>query len=149
MILSVNSFDFFLFLHFSLTFFMTGLIWLIQLIHYPTFSFIEKKQYKQFQNFHMNRIFYLVAPIMILELFSGAYFFFFYFSESIFFSINFILNILIWMITLIVFVRIHRKLLDGFKASLYKKLILSNWSRTFLWTSKCIFIFIYKVEIMK
>jgi len=71
---------------------------------------------------------------MILSVNLFDFFLFLHFSKFIFFAINLIVNILIWSITLILFIKIHRKLLDGFQVSLYKKLILSNWSRTFLWT---------------
>ena len=147
MILTVDIMESILFFHFFLTFFMTGIIWLIQLIHYPSFSFIDKNMYSTFQAFHMNRISFLVGPIMFLELFSGFYLLFFY-SESNFFVINFILNILILTMTIIVFGTIHRKLIEGFKFSLFAKLISMNWIRTILWSMKSIFIFLYKLNIV-
>ena len=127
---------------------MTGIIWLIQLIHYPSFSFIDKNMYSKFQTFHMNRISFLVGPIMILELLSGFYLLLFFYSESNFFVINFILNILILTMTIIVFGTIHKKLIEGFKFSLFAKLISMNWIRTILWSMKSIFIFLYKLNIV-
>ena len=148
MILTVDIMEAILFFHFFLTFFMTGIIWLIQLIHYPSFSFIDKNMYSKFQTFHMNRISFLVGPIMILELLSGFYLLLFFYSESNFFVINFILNILILNMTIIVFATIHKKLIEGFKFSLFAKLISMNWIRTILWSMKSIFIFLYKLNIV-
>lgn len=148
MILIVDIMEAILFFHFFLTFFMTGIIWLIQLIHYPSFSFIDKNMYSKFQTFHMNRISFLVGPIMILELLSGFYLLLFFYSESNFFVINFILNILILTMTIIVFGTIHKKLIEGFKFSLFAKLISMNWIRTILWSMKSIFIFLYKLNIV-
>ncbi|MAI87886.1 MAG: hypothetical protein CMF98_01970 [Candidatus Marinimicrobia bacterium] len=148
MILTVDIMEAILFFHFFLTFFMTGIIWLIQLIHYPSFSFIDKNMYSKFQTFHMNRISFLVGPIMILELLSGFYLLLFFYSESNFFVINFILNILILTMTIIVFGTIHKKLIEGFKFSLFAKLISMNWIRTILWSMKSIFIFLYKLNIV-
>ena len=148
MILTVDIMEAILFFHFFLTFFMTGIIWLIQLIHYPSFSFIDKNMYSKFQTFHMNRISFLVGPIMILELLSGFYLLLFFYSESNFFVINFILNILILTMTIIVFGTIHKKLIEGFKFSLFAKLISMNWIRTILWSMKSIFIFLHKLNIV-
>ena len=47
---------------------MVGVIWVIQLVHYPSFHFINKKDYEQFQDFHMKRITYIVMPTMLIEL---------------------------------------------------------------------------------
>ena len=148
MILTVDFMESILFFHFFLSFFMTGIICLIQLIHYPSFSFIDKNMYSKFQTFHMNRISFLVGPIMILELLSGFYLLLFFYSESNFFVINFILNILILTMTIIVFGTIHKKLIEGFKFSLFAKLISMNWIRTILWSMKSIFIFLYKLNIV-
>ena len=146
MILTVDFMESILFFHFFLSFFMTGIICLIQLIHYPSFSFIDKNMYSKFQTFHMSRISLLVGPIMILEFFSGLFLLFFFYSESNFFIINFILNILILTMTIIVIGTIHKKLIEGFKPFLFEKLISMNWIRTVLWLLKSIFIFLYNFK---
>ena len=94
----------------------------------------------------MSRISLLVGPIMILEFFSGLFLLFFFYSESNFFIINFILNILILTMTIIVFGTIHKKLIQGFKPFLFEKLISMNWIRTVLWLLKSIFIFLYNFK---
>jgi hypothetical protein len=53
---------------------MTGLIWLIQNVHYPTFKFISEINFKSFHAFHSKFITYIVGPIMTLELVTGLYF---------------------------------------------------------------------------
>ena len=50
---------------------MVGVIWVIQLVHYPSFHFIDKDIYDSFQKFHMNKISIIVIPVMILELATG------------------------------------------------------------------------------
>ena len=49
-----------LILHLIATSVMVGVIWVIQLVHYPSFHFVELKQYTTFQRFHMARISYVV-----------------------------------------------------------------------------------------
>ena len=34
---------------------MTGLIWLVQIVQYPLFSFVDRDHYSDFQNFHIIR----------------------------------------------------------------------------------------------
>ena len=58
-------------IHLVSTAIMVGAIWVIQLVHYPSFYYIDKNNYMKFQNFHMNRISYIVIPAMTVELFSG------------------------------------------------------------------------------
>ena len=59
-----------LIIHLIATSVMVGVIWVIQLVHYPSFHFIELKQYTTFQRFHMSRISYVVIPAMLTELFT-------------------------------------------------------------------------------
>ena len=57
--------------HLIFTSIMTGVIWVIQIVHYPSFHFIEKELYTVFQKFHMNKISIIVIPIMLAELITG------------------------------------------------------------------------------
>ena len=57
--------------HLIFTSIMTGVIWVIQIVHYPSFHFIEKEFYTAFQKFHMNKISIIVIPIMLAELITG------------------------------------------------------------------------------
>ena len=59
--------------HFISTGIMVGVIWIIQLVHYPTFLYIDKQKYFNFQKFHMSKVSYIVMPTMTVELISGIY----------------------------------------------------------------------------
>ena len=48
--------------------FNTGLIWIVQLVHYPGFLRISPETYTSYQQFHMRAISFIVAPSMVLEL---------------------------------------------------------------------------------
>ena len=63
--------DLIIVIHFISTSLMVGVIWIIQLLHYPAFHFIEKENYTAFQDFHMNRVSFIVVPTMITEMVSG------------------------------------------------------------------------------
>lgn len=116
------------------TVFMTGLIWVIQLVHYPIFLFAEKKQFSHLHAFHSKRITYIVAPLMLLELCCAIML-----LKSV--KIVFILRVLnllsvvmIWFVTAFLNIPRHNKLAIKYSAVEIQKLVRSNWPRTFLWS---------------
>ncbi len=130
------EFELLLKVNFISTSIMVGVIWVIQLLHYPSFHFINDQKYIEFQHFHMQRISIIVIPAMLTELASAlllAYFF-----ES---SLTIILLALVignWAITLIFFTNMHQKLTDGYDHSIVNRLVQINWSRTALWSLRLI-----------
>ena len=50
---------------------MTGIICLIQLIHYPSFSFIDKNMYSKFQTFSRVHIPYLKNSVLLISILIG------------------------------------------------------------------------------
>ena len=121
--------------HLIFTSIMTGVIWVIQIVHYPSFHFIEKELYTAFQKFHMNNISLIVVPVMILELATGVLLLAGN-SKNILIIISFSLLILIWAITGIFFSGAHGKLITGYNVLVVDKLVSMNWIRTILWTLK-------------
>lgn len=119
--------------HFYCTVFMTGLIWTIQIVHYPSFGFVKEERYREFQHFHMRRITFIVGPLMLIELLTGALILFKNY-QHIPYVVSVVLLALIWLNTAILNVPIHNKLLSEGDEGLFKKLVLSNWPRTILWS---------------
>ncbi len=131
-------------LHIFLSFVLTGVIWIVQLVHYPSFHYIESTNFREFEKFHIFRTSILLGPLMILELLTGAILL----TGSSFLPgyilwINFIFMTLIWLITLLWSLPLHKKLNKGKDRDLINNLILSNWPRAFLWTGKSFLLFIY------
>lgn len=115
---------------------MTGLIWLVQVVHYPYFRFIGPDLFKDAQEFHMKSITFIVLPIMILELGTGVWLFF---QKSLppeknLYIVSFILLILIWGFTHFLSVPIHGKLTEAKNIEIINKLVQTNWLRTILWS---------------
>ena len=122
--------------HFLSTSIMVGIIWVIQLLHYPAFHFIKESDYVEFQHFHMQRISFIVVPVMILELFSA--FMLVYYLRSNLLTICLIILLFIWLITFVFFTKLHQSLLDGYNKTIVDKLVKINWSRTILWSLRLI-----------
>ena len=122
--------------HFLSTSLMVGIIWVIQLLHYPTFHFIKKSDYVEFQHFHMQRISFIVVPAMILELLSA--FMLVYYIRSSLLTVCLIILLVIWLITFVFFTKLHQSLLGGYDKIIVDKLVQINWARTILWSLRLI-----------
>ena len=134
-----------LIIHLIATSVMVGVIWVIQLVHYPSFHFIELKQYTTFQRFHMSRISYVVIPAMLTELFTLILFIISTDKIDSFISISGLLLILIWLMTAVFFSGVHQKLTLGYDQVVVEKLVKLNWSRTLFWTLRLLLVSIYIV----
>lgn len=117
------------------SFFLTGLIWTIQLVHYPSFRFVNKSNYLEFQHHHVHSIDKIVIPLMVVEIVSsfGLFWFDGFFSLN---ALGFYIVLLIWIATGLFSVPAHSKLEKGKNEEAINKLVSTNWIRTFLWTLK-------------
>lgn len=129
--------------HVILTALMTGVIWVIQLVHYPSFHYVNMVVYTKFQKFHMARISYIVMPLMIGELVSGltllAY------NMSVVYILNMVCLSLIWLSTFLLSVPCHAKLEKAYNYDAVERLVLTNWPRTLLWSGRLLLLFFFLV----
>ena len=132
-----------LILHLIATSVMVGVIWVIQLVHYPSFHFVELKQYTTFQRFHMARISYVVIPAMLTELFTLILIVISMDQIDNLVLSSAILLIFIWLMTAVFFSGVHQKLTLGYDQTVVDKLVKLNWGRTLLWTLRLLLISIY------
>ncbi len=127
-------------IHLVLASIMVGVIWVIQLVHYPSFRFTDREKYVSFQIFHMRNISFIVVPVMILEFLSGLLLVLYHSNHESLLRISFILLLIIWLVTALFFAQIHQKLSKGYDETLVRKLVSFNWIRTLLWTIRTIII---------
>lgn len=130
------EFELLLKVNFISTSLMVGVIWVIQLLHYPSFHFINDNEYIEFQHFHMQRISFIVIPAMLVELASALLLAYFFRSSLTIILLALLLGV--WAITFIFFTNMHQKLTNGYNQSIVDRLIQFNWSRTILWSLRLI-----------
>jgi len=130
------EFEFLLKVSFISTSVMVGVIWVIQLLHYPSFHFIDDQKYIEFQHFHMQRISFIVIPAMLTELSSALLLAYFFGSSLTIILLALVLGI--WGITFIFFTNMHHKLTDGYDQRIVDRLVKINLSRTALWSLRLI-----------
>lgn len=120
---------------------MTGLIWFVQIVHYPLMGSVGSDFFSAYESKHTFQTTLVVMPVMLLELFTG---FALVFGRGSQFSlmgsleISMILLGLIWASTFFLQVPLHQQLVNGFDTAAHQKLVNSNWIRTVLWSARAI-----------
>ncbi len=113
------------------------LIWIIQILHYPSFRFVEQKNFTNFEAFHTKSISYIVMPLMLIELAVSVYLAYTSPDNTLILS-SMIIVVLIWLSTFIFSVPCHHHLEKEYNSVVIEKLISTNWPRTIGWTLKLI-----------
>lgn len=115
---------------------MVGVIWTMQLVHYPLFSRVGEAGYPEYQREHMRRITWIVAPVMFLEAGSAAAILAVDLAgvTNPVAIINLALLALVWLSTFAVQGPTHVRLSQRFDAALARRLVHTNVARTVLWS---------------
>ena len=132
-------------LNLVLAFIAVGLIWTIQLVHYPSMRFIPKERFVEYHNFHSIRISFLAMPLMLTELGTSLMLFYQNYNNAIqtIFLINLVIVVLIWLSTFLIQVPLHNALSKEKQSEKLSKLICTNWIRTILWTARSILMILF------
>lgn len=124
---------------------LVGLIWVIQVLTYPSFEFVGVDNYTDYHRFHVAAITPLVAPLMIFEFIFSSYNLYLLNYPKFWSIFLILLIIIIWIATAFFSVPIHNQLVLSKDIFLIKKLVFSNWIRTSLWTLR-LFVLIYMIK---
>ncbi len=128
-------------IHLTTTVFMTGLIWMVQIVHYPLFKNIGSNEFLQYEKQHSKLITFIVGPVMTIELVTGILLATSnYLNEQnfILYLISFGLLILIWLCTIFIQIPQHKKLSSGYDKEVIDKLVSYNWIRTVSWSARAL-----------
>ncbi len=136
--------------HLAATLFMTGLIWFVQVVHYPLFAQVGAAGFAAYEAAHTARTTLVVAPAMLVEaatavlllavrpacapgwaLWAGAG-----------------LAAVNWFSTALLQVPRHEILAAGFDAEAHRFLVASNWVRTAAWTARAMLVLWLAARIM-
>ncbi len=109
------------------------LIWMTQLIIYPSFLFYPTKEILDWHERYTKAIAIIVLPLMLGQL--SITIFQVFITQNIYTFSSIVLVIFLWGITLLKFAPIHKQISLG-KSShkLLNNLTQSNWVRTVSWT---------------
>jgi len=116
--------------------FMCGLIVTTQLVTYPLFSSISNSGFTKYHINYVSKISIIAGPAMLLELVIAS--FLLYNFGNLPSKLIFFITILIFLSTFFIQVPIHDRIKYNANNLLFKKLVMTNWIRTVLWSLKCI-----------
>ena len=122
--------------HLFATLTMFGVIWMVQIVHYPLFAGVGDAGWGEYEARHQSRITLIVGPAMLLELATAVWLVFD--RPPAFPAWAVLAGVLlvgvIWASTAFVQVPLHNALGGAFDASAHARLVATNWVRTLAWT---------------
>lgn len=124
-----------LLVHAASTSAMMGLIWFVQVVHYPLMARVGAQDYSLYQHAHMSRTTWVVAPLMLTELATAVLLVPMLGPASYPITISgLVLVVLIWVSTAALQVPAHKGLTQGFAERAHRRLVATNWLRTIMWS---------------
>lgn len=121
---------------------LTGVIWTIQIVQYPFFSYVSAENFTKYHDDYRFWITPIVAPTMIVEL-ATSVFLLFYTPENVDSKLiwfGLILTLIVWASTFFLQVPLHEKLANGFDANAHSALVNTNWIRTIAWSLRSLLV---------
>ena len=117
---------------------MFGVIWVMQVVHYPLMRFASGEQFARFETEHQTRISWVVGPLMLIE---GVCVLAFLFAPPA--------GLPWWLpwagagveaiaigTTVFVSAPLHGRLNAHFDQAILDRLVATNWIRTIAWTGR-------------
>ena len=131
-----------LLVHVAATLTMTGLIWFVQIVHYPLFDHVGASAFTEYEHVHQRRTGWVVGPLMLAELMTAAALLAWRPAGigAPWVWVGLALVAALWLSTAFVQVPLHRTLAQGFDAMAHRRLVNSNWWRTALWSARGILV---------
>lgn len=115
---------------------MVGLIWFVQVVHYPLLARVGRGGFAGYEASHVRRTTWVVAPPMLVEAVLavvlavrppvGV--------PKVAAWVAFGLLGIIWLSTAFLQVPMHRRLAAGFDDDAHRRLVSLNWIRTTAWS---------------
>ena len=109
------------------------LIWMVQLIVYPSFTYYQPANLFKWHQQYTTRLPFVVIPLMLSQLVLAI--------VAVFYEVNIIncccllIVLFLWIFTFTSFAPLHHKISEGnTNQSILQLLIRRNWIRTFFWS---------------
>ncbi len=127
-----------LLVHAGATLFMTGLIWFVQIVHYPLFGGVGEEKFVAYAEDHSRLTSWVVGPPMLLEAATTMALLFIRPTEipAAAAWTGVALLAAVWLSTVLLQVPRHNALGSGFDAHAHDFLVASNWIRTVCWSAR-------------
>ena len=122
--------------HLLATLTLFGVIWMVQIVHYPLFAGVGGTGWADYEAQHQSRITLVVGPAMLVELATAVWLVVdrppAFPAWAVLAGV--VLVGAIWASTAFVQVPLHNALGGTFDADAHRRLVSTNWIRTVAWT---------------
>jgi hypothetical protein len=114
--------------------FLCGLIWTIQVVHYPLFAMVPEAGWRAYEAAHQMRITLVVGPVMVANVVLAV-------AVALDGTgtlgvLNLALAAGVFAATGAVYAPMHGRLATAWDATLHRRLVALNWLRTAAWTAQ-------------
>lgn len=122
--------------HLVATAIMVGVIWYVQLVHYPLMAGWPHDAFGEWEAAHRLRTGWIVMPVMLVEGLAAAWLLAMRPAgvPAWLVGIGAALLLLVWGSTFLVQVPCHETLARGWDDAVHARLVASNWLRTGVWS---------------
>ena len=117
---------------------MVGIIWFVQIVHYPLLAKVGEAQFVQYSQLHQKWTTLVVGPPMLLEALSAVWLI----REppagasATYLWVGVALLFVNWISTALLQIPLHHRLEQGYNPQAIRHLVLTNWVRTLAWTAR-------------
>ena len=137
--------------HSAATLYMTGLIWFVQLVHYPLHGYVGADAFLKYQAYHVQWTGFAVGPAMLIEAIGALLL-----VVAPPFQIpnwqlwlGLALVIVIWASTAFLQVPLHNSLQHSFDSVAHRQLVGTNWIRTIAWSARAVLILVIQWQLLE
>ncbi len=127
-----------LLVHAATACFMTGLIWFVQVVHYPLLGAVDPRGFAAYHREHMRRTTFVVGPIMLVEATAAIWIAGAQLVAPFLAGVGLALLAVVWAATMWLSVPRHSQLAAGFDGDAHAALVTTNWVRTVAWTARSV-----------
>jgi hypothetical protein len=126
---------------------MTGVIWFVQLVHYPLMARVGRQDWGRYEQSHQVRTTWVVAPAMLVEAVTASLLMIdlglvdsSVDRKVISVWVASILLVGVWISTFGVQVPLHKRLSGEFDVEAHRRLVRTNWFRTVFWSARSVLV---------
>ena len=126
------------------TLYMVGVIWFVQIVHYPLLAQVTPSVFTRYEQSNVRHTGWVVTPVMLIEATTSVLLVWLrppHLSMLLAWGGLGLLT-LIWASTFYLQVPQHQKLLGGFDAKAHRRLVRSNWIRTLAWSARGVIVLV-------
>lgn len=119
---------------------MTGIIWFVQIVHYPLLATVGSGEFCDYTKRHQVLITWIVGPPMLVEVASAGALLILapLLLLSPLYVAALVMLFVIWISTAVLQVPLHGKLCRSHDVRNIRRLVATNWIRTVAWTARAV-----------